>query len=100
MDSSKTSNFLLTKVPVVNRSMVQASISSRLLDESSVQSSHTVDLDVIDLAETVGVCHIVPGLISHSLSLVVKLYTTGCNVTVLEFGTGVKVRYRNRMTWP
>ena len=97
LNSGASSHFLLTEAPVLNKIIAQNPIDIRLPDGSQVQSSHIGELDNPNLPATARTCHIVPGLASHSLISVVKLSNTGSEITFTKFGTGVEVRYRNRL---
>ena len=74
-------------------------MKTRLSNRSRVQSSHTGELDIRELPARAYAHHSVPGLLSHSLTSVVKRCKVGVKVTFTEFGTGVEVRYRNRLIW-
>ena len=99
LDSGASSHFLLTEAPV-SYSIEHNLIKIRLPDGSQVQSLYTAELNNSDLPNAARACHIVPGLTSRSLISVVKLCDAGCEVTFTKFGTGVKVRYRNHLSWP
>ena len=99
LDSGTSSHFLLTEAPVLNKIIAQNPIDIRLPDGSQVQSSHIGELDNPHLPATLRTCHIVPGLASHPLIWVIKLSNAGREITFTKFGTGVEVRYRNRLIW-
>jgi hypothetical protein len=55
-------------------------LDARLLDGGSIQSSHTCDLDLLQLPDAVIKSHAIPGLATSSLLSVGQLVDSNCSV--------------------
>ena len=92
LDSGATSHFLVTAAPTCHKEIAQVPLKVRLPDGGHVTSTHTCNLDLPKLPTKARLGHIIPGLASHSLLLVVKLCNAGCEVTFNKIGCIVKYR--------
>ena len=98
LDSGATSNFLVTKAPVVDIVPAVNPLTVTIPDGSRVQSTHDCKLAIPELPEKARIGHIVPGLASHSLVSVIKLCNAGCEVTFTKIECTVKYRGRVVLT--
>jgi hypothetical protein len=86
LNSGATSHFLTTNTPAANIIPATVPIIARLPNGKQVQSTHTCTLDLPALPSGACAVHIIPGLASHSLLLVVTICNVGCNVTFTKIG--------------
>ena len=69
-------------------------IFTRLPNSKWMQSTHTCTLDLPVLPSDARAAHIIPGLASHFLHLVVMMCNAGCDVTFTK--NGCTITYRSR----
>ena len=95
IDSGATSNFLVTEATVADVVTAHNPLTVTIPAGSRVQSTHNCKIAIADLPEKARLGHIIPGLASHSLILVITLCNAGCKVLL----TKIKciVTYRGRM---
>ena len=94
LDSSATSHFILTTAPTTNKQAALNPLHVIMPDGDQVQSTRTYKLDIPQLPTDARYGHIVPGLSAHSLLSIIKLYNTGCDVTLSKIRCEVKCRGR------
>ncbi len=93
-DSGTTSHFLTIDAPTVNIIPATVPIIARLPKGKWVQPTHTCTLDLPALPSGTRAVHIIPGLASHSLLLVMMICNEGCNVTFTKIGCTITYRGR------
>jgi hypothetical protein len=71
----------MVTTPVANKQAPNTSIQVTLPDAASIQSSHTCDLILPQLPDTVKKAHDIPGISTSSLLLVGQLVDANCSVT-------------------
>ena len=74
LDSGATSHFLFTTAPITNITPASNSLTVKLTYGACVSSTHTCTLTLPQLPKRARESHIIPGLASHSLMSVVKLF--------------------------
>ena len=79
-DSGATVNFLVQGAPVVNKKLTPSPLKTTPLNGNMIQSTHTCNLDIPWLPNTVTEAHIVPGLSHSSLMSTRKFTDLGCKV--------------------
>jgi hypothetical protein len=67
MDSGCTVHFLLVTAPCLNKVMSRNPLTVRLPNGATMESSHTVDLDIPELNAAASKAHAFPGMAHHSL---------------------------------
>jgi hypothetical protein len=72
---------LVEGAPVVNLQITEMSITSTLPNGRTIQSTHTRNLDIPWLPDTMTEAHIVPGLAHSSMIATRKICAAGCKVT-------------------
>jgi hypothetical protein len=82
LDSGATSHFLLTTAPTTNKKVALNPLHITMPDGDQVQSTHTCDLDVLQLPMDAQNGHIISGLAAHSLLSIVKQCNASCDVTL------------------
>ena len=92
LDSGATSHFLLTTAPTTNKQAALNPLHVTMTDGNQVQSTHTCELDILQLPMDARDGHIVPVLSAHSLLSIVKLCKVGCDVTLSKIRCKVKCR--------
>ena len=80
IDSGATINFLVTEAPVADVVTAHNPLTVTIPDGSRVQSTYNCKISIADLPDKVQLGHIIPGLASHSLILVVTLCNARCEV--------------------
>ena len=90
LDSGATSHFLVTTAPITNITPANNPLTVKLPDGACVSSTHTFTLTLPQLPTRAREGHIIPGLASHSLMSVVKLFNAGCEVTFTKIDCQVK----------
>lgn len=88
--SGATSHFLVTAAPTCHSKITKAPLKVRLPDGGHVTSTHTCTLDLPELPTKARLGHIILGLVSHSLLLVIKLCNAGCEVIFNKIGCIIK----------
>jgi hypothetical protein len=81
VDSGRTDGFLLVNAPCLNNVKSWTPLTVRLPNGATMESSHTADLDVPELNDTVFKAHVFPGMINHSSLSVGQLCDEGYIVT-------------------
>ena len=90
LDSGATSHFLVTAASITNITPASNPLTVKLPDGACVSSTHTCTLNLPQLPTRAREGHIVPGLASHSLMSVVKIFNAGCEVTFTMIDCQVK----------
>ena len=93
-DSGATSHFIIEGAPVVNLQVAKQPITVRLPDGSTLQSTHTCNLDIPWLPKEATEAHIIPGLAHSSLISTRKLCNAGCKVV---FEDECRVYYKGEL---
>lgn len=94
LDSGVSSHFLLSAAPVHDKKVATNPLHIKLLDGTTIESSHTANIALPQLPPMARVAHIVPSLASHSLVSVVKLCNAGCKVVMDDISC--EVHYRGK----
>jgi hypothetical protein len=76
-DSGCTGHFLLVNAPCLNKVKSQTPLTVRLPNGSTMESSHTAELDIQELNAAASKAHVFPGIPNHSLLSVGKLCNKG-----------------------
>ena len=79
-DSGAAVHFLVEGAPVANLKMAENPITIMLPNGRTIQSTHTCNLDIPWLPDTMTEAHIVPGLAHSSLISRRKFCAAGCKV--------------------
>ena len=79
-DSGATGHFIVEGAPILNKQIATCPIAIKLPDNRIIKSTHTGNLDIPWLLDTMTACHIVPGLAFSSLLSTCKLCDAGCKV--------------------
>ena len=90
LDSGATSHFLVVDSPVDDVTPTTNPMRVRQPDGTHVQLTHICSLRIPELPRDAQLAHIIPGLASHSLLLVVRLCNAGCTVTFTKIDCVVK----------
>ena len=90
LDSGETIHFQVTTAPIINITPESSPLTVELPDGACVSSTHTCTLKLPQLPTRYREGHIIPGLASHSLMSVVKLFNEGCEVTFTNIYCQVK----------
>jgi hypothetical protein len=81
VESGCTGHFLLVSAPCLNKVKSQTPLTVRLPNGSTMESSHTAELDIPELNAAASKAHVFPGMVNHSLLSVGKLCDEGYTVT-------------------
>jgi hypothetical protein len=81
VDSGCTGHFLLVNASCLNKVESQTPLTVRLPNGATMDSSHTVDLDIPKLNAAASKAHVFPGMAHHSLLSVGQLCDEGYTVT-------------------
>jgi hypothetical protein len=81
VDSGCTGHFLLVNAPCLNKVKSRTPLTVRLPNGSTMESSHTADLDIPELNAAASKAHVFPGMANHSLLSVGQLCDEGYIVT-------------------
>jgi hypothetical protein len=81
VNSGCTDHFLLVTAPCLNKVVSRNPLTVRLPNGATVDSSHTADLDVLELNAATSKAHVFPGVANHSLLSVGQLCDEGYIVT-------------------
>jgi hypothetical protein len=81
VDSGCTGHFLLVKAPCLNKVKSQTPLTVRLPNGTTMESSHTAELDISELSAAASKAHVFPGMDNHSLLSVGQLCDKGYIVT-------------------
>jgi hypothetical protein len=73
VDSGCTCHFLLVNAPCLNKVKSRTPLTVRLPNGSTMESSHTAELDIPELNAAASKPHVFPGMANHSLLSVVQL---------------------------
>jgi hypothetical protein len=73
VDSGCTGHFLLVTVPCLNKDKSQIPLTVRLPNGTTMESSHTDELDIPELNAAASNAHVLPGMANHSLLSVGQL---------------------------
>jgi hypothetical protein len=77
MDSGCTDHFLLVNAPCLNKVKSRTPLTVRLSNGTTLESSHTAELDIPELNADVSKAHVFPGMTNHSLLSVGQLCDEG-----------------------
>jgi hypothetical protein len=77
VDSGCTGQFLLVNAPCLNKVKSRTSLTVRLPNGATMESSHTADLDIHDLNAAAFKAHVSPGMAHQSLLSVGQLCDKG-----------------------
>ena len=80
-DSGATAHFLIEDAPVTNKKVAATPLTITLPDGSRVRSTHTCNLDIPWLPDSMTGAHIVPQLAHSSLISTKQFCDAGCKVT-------------------
>ena len=94
-DSGATGHFLVEDALVINKQPAQKPIQIMMPDGSKLLSTHTCNLDIPWLPDTMTEAHIVPGLSHASLISTRKFCDAGCRVAFDE--DECRVYYKNNL---
>ncbi len=86
LDSGATSHFLTTADPATNIIPAVIPLVACLSNSEQVSSTHTCMLNLPTLPTQAQMAHIIPGLATHSLLLVITLCNAGCSVIFTKIG--------------
>jgi hypothetical protein len=81
VDSGCTGNFLLVNAPCLSKVESRTPLTVRLSSGSTMESSHTADLEIPELNAAASKAHVFPGMAHHSLLSVGQLCDEGYIVT-------------------
>jgi hypothetical protein len=81
VDSGCTGHFLLVNAPCLNKVKSWTQLTVRLPNGATMESSHTVELDIPELNAAASKAHVLPRMSNHSLLSVRKLCDEGYIVT-------------------
>jgi hypothetical protein len=81
VDSGCTGHFLLVTAPCLNKVISRNSLTVRLPNGATMESSHTADLDIPELNAAASKAHVFPEMAHHSLLSVGQLCDEGYIVT-------------------
>jgi hypothetical protein len=81
VDSGCTGHFLLVTAPCLNKVKSRNPLTVRLPNGTTMESSHTADLDIPELNAAASKSHVFPGMAHHSLLSVGQLCDEGYIVT-------------------
>jgi hypothetical protein len=84
LDSGCTINFLSATAPCSNKQEEHVLLSVSMSNGTTIQSSHTRDLLLVDLPPQARKAHILPGLVHNSLISVGQLCNNGCSTTFTQ----------------
>jgi hypothetical protein len=82
VDSRCISHFLLVNAPCSNKVKSQTPLTGRLPNGSTMESSHTAQLNIPHLNAAASLAHVFPGMANHSLLSVGQLCNKGYIVTL------------------
>ena len=85
LDSVTSSHFILSTAPALNKEIADKPLIVRLTDIRTVCLSHIGTLPLTQLLIAARIVYIIPGLVSHSLMSVVKLYDPICEIEMKEY---------------
>mgnify|MGYP007004165810 FL=1 len=94
-DSGATGHFVVEGAPVINKQPATNPITITLPSGSTIQSTHTCNLDIPWLLHHVTKAHIAPGLAHSSLISTRKFCAAGCKVAFDE--DECRVCYQDRL---
>jgi hypothetical protein len=81
VDSGCTGHFLLVNAPCLNKVKSRTPLTVRLPNRATMESSHTAELDILELNAAASKSHVFPGMANHSLLSVGQLCDEGYIVT-------------------
>jgi hypothetical protein len=81
VDSGCTGHFLLVNAPCLKKIKSRTTLTVRLPNGATMESSHTAELDIPELNATASKAHVFPGMVNHSLLSVGQLCNEGYIVT-------------------
>jgi hypothetical protein len=81
VDSGCTGHFLLVNAPCLNKVKYQNPLTVRLPNGATMESTHTVALNIPELKNAASIAHVLPGVANHSLFSVGQLCNEGYTVT-------------------
>jgi hypothetical protein len=81
LDSGCTGHFLLVNAPCLNKIKSRTPLTVRLPSGTTMDSSHTAELDIPELNADASKAHVFPGMDTHSLLSVRQLCDEGYIVT-------------------
>jgi hypothetical protein len=81
VDSGCTGHFLLVNAPCLNKSKSRTSLTVRLPNGATMESSHTDELEIPKLNAASSKAHVFPGMANHSLLSVGRLCDKGYIIT-------------------
>jgi hypothetical protein len=81
VDSGCNGHFLLVNVPYLNKVETQTPLTVRLPNVTTMESSHTDELDIPELNTAASKAHAFPGMAHHSLLSVGQLSDEGYILT-------------------
>jgi hypothetical protein len=67
VDSGCNGHFLLVNAPCLNKVKSRTPLTVRLPNGATMESSHTVELDIPELNAAASKAHVFPGMANHSL---------------------------------
>jgi hypothetical protein len=76
--------FLSETAPCNNKQEAHVPLCANMPNGTTIQSSHTCDLLLVDLPPQARKAHILPGLVHNSLISVGQLCDNGCSVTFTQ----------------
>jgi hypothetical protein len=80
-DYGCTGHFLLVNAPCLNKVKSQNPLTVRLPNGTTMESSHTAELDIPELNASAYIAHVFPGMANHSLFSVGQLCNECYTVT-------------------
>ena len=93
-DSGSTGHFLAIDTPNLQALPTTAPITVALPDGSTIQSTHTAELDLLPLPKSARTAHLFPALTNTSLLSIGKLADAGCTATFNKHYLIIKWRGR------
>jgi hypothetical protein len=81
VDYRCTGHFLLVNAPCLNKVKSQNLLTVRLPNGATMESSHTAELNILELDAAASIAHFFPGMANHSLLSVEQLCNKGYIVT-------------------
>ena len=97
-DSGATGHSLVEDAPVVNKKLAVKPIQILLPNGKTIVSTHTGNLDIPWLPDSMTEAHIVPGLSHSSLISTRKFCDAGCRVSLMRKNAGY-IKEENWSSW-
>ena len=86
LNSGTTSHLLISYALVLNKNREKYPLNMKLPNVEQEPSTKTCDMDLPQQLKKSCKCHIIPGLVSHLIILVIKLCNAVCEAIFIDIG--------------